>query len=102
MNSKLKDNPYVGSTLDSLFAETGELREVRRRTREKVTAFNLAQEMKKSKVSPSELAARMNTSRTSVYRLLDPSYAGATVKTLSKAAKAIGCDLEIRLVKRSA
>lgn len=102
MNSKLRENPHVGSTIESLLTQTGELEEVQHRVRERIIAYDLSRQMKKQNISPAELAGRMKTSRTAVYRILDPDYDGATIRSLKNAARAIGCEIKIRLVKKSA
>ena len=84
--------------LEELFEELGELDEVRALTRKKLLADALSKAMKAQRVTPAEMARRMKTSRPTVYRLLDPTEAGATLDTLERASTALGFDLEIRLV----
>lgn len=84
--------------LEEMFEELGELEEVRALTRKKVLADALQKAMKAQKVTPAEMARRMGTSRPTVYRLLDPAERGATLDTLERASRALGLDLEIRLV----
>ena len=84
--------------LEEMFEELGELEEVRARTRKKILADALRKAMKAQRVTPAEMARRMRTSRPTVYRLLDPAERGATLDTLERASRALGLDLEIRLV----
>ena len=84
--------------LEEMFEDLGELEEVRALTRKKVLADALQKAMKAQKVTPAEMARRMGTSRPTVYRLLDPAERGATLDTLERASRALGMDLEIRLV----
>jgi len=51
--------------------------------------------MKAKKISPSEMARRMRTSREAVYRLLDPTRTGVTLDSLQRAASALGLTLNI-------
>ncbi len=81
-----------------MFEELGELEEVRALTRKKVVADALRKAMKAQNMSPAKMARRMNTSRPTVYRLLDPTERGATLDTLERASFALGLQLEIRLV----
>ncbi len=64
----------------------------------RVLAFQLTQLMIEQKVTKSEMARRMNTSRTSVERLLNPESDAATLTTLEKAASALGKRLRVELV----
>jgi DNA-binding phage protein len=45
------------------------------------------------------LAKSMATSRTVVYRLLDPSDTGVTLETLSRVARALGLGLKVSLAR---
>ncbi len=86
--------------LEELFEELGELEEVRALTRKKILADDLRKAMKAQKITPSEMARKMKTSRPTVYRLLDPAEPGATLETLERASMALGLDLQIRLIPR--
>jgi len=63
----------------------------------RVIAYQIAQEMKRRKLTKSEMATRMNTSRAALERLLDPSNASVTLSTLERAASALGKTLKIEL-----
>lgn len=84
--------------LEEMFENLGELDEVRALTRKKLLSDALKAAMKAGKVTAAEMARRMGTSRPTVYRLLDPTERGATLDTLERASRALGFDLEIRLV----
>lgn len=88
----------IGTTLDSLFEETGELAEVRERVSKRIFADQLRRAMQRQKLSASELARRMGTSRPAVYRLLDPEESGVTLDSLVRASAAVGMSFEPRLV----
>jgi transcriptional regulator with XRE-family HTH domain len=53
--------------------------------------------MELERISKAELARRMNTSRSQVDRLLDPTYEGVSLGTLWRAARALGKDLRVEL-----
>ena len=96
-------NVHLGSTLDSLFEETGELEEVRTLAAKKMIVDQYLAAMDENKLTISALSRRMSTSRAAVKRLLDPKSTGVTLDSLGRAASALGKDLEIRLTeKRSA
>ena len=60
-------------------------------------AEQVAKEMKKKKLSQSEMAKRIGTSRAAFIRLLNPNNFSVTLLTLYRAACALGKDLEIKL-----
>ena len=53
--------------------------------------------MKKKKLSKTEMANRMKTSRAVLERLLDPENASITLITLERAASALGKKLTVQL-----
>jgi DNA-binding Xre family transcriptional regulator len=53
--------------------------------------------MKQQKMTKSDLAEKMNTSRASLNRLLDPDQS-VTLQTLQKAARALGRDISLRFI----
>jgi transcriptional regulator with XRE-family HTH domain len=53
--------------------------------------------MKKKKLTKTEMANRMKTSRAALERLLDPDNASITLFTLERAASALGKKLTVQL-----
>ncbi len=64
----------------------------------RVLAWQLKQEMEKNKLTKTALAKRMNTSRASLERLLDPTNESVTLQTMKKAASVLGRKLKLELV----
>lgn len=93
-----KRNPHVGSSLDDFLRGEGTLEETRAAALKEVLAWQVQQAMEKGKVSKTEMARRMNTSRSALNRLLDPGNESVTLQTLTKAARAVGRELQISLV----
>ena len=60
-------------------------------------AWQLAEEMKKQKLTKSAMAKRMETSRSQLDRLLDPENAEVQLETLTRAARAVNCELHFQL-----
>lgn len=89
----------IGSTLESLFRETGELNEMNERLSKRIFVEQLRRAMRRRRISLSEVARRMQTSRPSVYRLLDASISGVTLESLVRASAAVGMTFEPRLVE---
>lgn len=93
----MKKIKHHGSTLDSLLAEDGLLDEAKYIATKKVIAAQISREMKRKKLSKTELANRMSTTRAQLDRLLDPDNDSVTLHTLKRAAKALGKTLKLEL-----
>jgi antitoxin HicB len=65
--------------------------------RECVSTFQIEKEMERRKLSKTEMAKRMKTSRAAFERLLDPKNTSVTLNTLGKAASALGKKLRVEL-----
>jgi antitoxin HicB len=63
-----------------------------------VLAWELAEAMRKRRVSKAQMARCMGTSRSALDRLLDPDNASVTLATMGRAAAALGKRLRIQLV----
>ena len=88
-------NPHIGSDFDDYLEETGTLEETRAVATKRVVAFQISQAMSERRITKAELARRMGTSRSSLDRLLDPSFPSVTLLTLERAARAL--DLQLRV-----
>jgi predicted DNA-binding protein (UPF0251 family) len=94
----MTDNSCIGSSLDDLLEETGELAEVEAIALKRVVAWQVAEAMKDLGLSKTAMAKRMNTSRAQVNRLLDPTNSSVTLNTLGQAAHAVGKRLHLELI----
>ncbi len=90
-------NKYIGSKLDEFLEEEGVLPEVEAIAVKRVIAYQLGELMKEQKMTKTQLARRMETSRSALERLLDPDNASVTLLTLERAAKALGKHIKIEL-----
>lgn len=90
-------NPHLGSDFDEYLEETGTLEETNAVATKRVLAFQIARAMAERDISKAELARRMHTSRSSLDRLLDPSFPSVTLLTLERAARALDLELRIEL-----
>ena len=91
-------NPYSGSDFDDFLAEEGILEEVSARAHKRLLALQLEDAMNELQLTKSELAERMDTSRSQVDRLLDPDNTAVTLESLERLARAVGKQLAIGLV----
>ena len=90
-------NPHWGSALDDWLKEEGWLEEFQAMAEKRLIARQIEQAMKKKKITKARMAELMKTSRTQVDKLLNPKDGNVTLKTLHKAAAAVGKRFEIRL-----
>jgi predicted XRE-type DNA-binding protein len=90
-------NEHIGSTFSSFLDEEGIREEVELRAKKKILADQILAKMQQDRMTRTELAARMQTSRTVVNRLLDPSDTSFTFGTLAKASLALDLDLLVSL-----
>lgn len=93
--SDMKKSKGIGSTLESFLQEEGILEEVRVKALKTAISLQIQATMKKKKLSQSEVAKRMHTSRAVLQRLLDPSITSVTLNTLDRVAHALGKTLHI-------
>lgn len=87
----------VGSSFDNFFEEENLLEDVTAVAVKRVVAYQLSQKMAESNLSKTEMARLMDTSRSSLNRLLDPQNASVTLQTLQSAVQALGGRLKIEL-----
>jgi len=92
---------HIGSSFESFLEEKGIKDDVepRAQKQKEILAEQIREAMERKGVSFSALAASMGTSRTVVYRLLDPSDTGVTLETLSRVARALGLGLKVSLAR---
>ena len=88
----------IGSSLDDWLVEEGIYDEVTTVAIKRVLARQISQQMAEQKLSKSDMARRMSTSRAALDRLLDPENDSVTLNTLSKAAMAVGRQIYFALV----
>jgi len=87
----------IGSNFDQFLEDEGQLFAANALALKKVIAWKIAQEMEKQKLTKTELAKRMQTSRAALNRLLDECDPSLTISTLTCAAVALGKRVEMNL-----
>ncbi|MCP4400347.1 MAG: XRE family transcriptional regulator [bacterium] len=92
-------NTFIGSNFDDFLEEEGLLAEVEATAIKRVIAFQIGELMKEHRLSKAAMAKRMNTSRSSINRLLDPNNESVTLQTLERAALALGKRLQINFIE---
>lgn len=87
----------IGSNFDDFLQEESLLESSTAVALKRVIAWQIDQEMKAQKLTKTELAKRMHTSRAALNRLLDENDASITLTTLASAAAALGKKVNLQL-----
>ena len=90
-------NKHIGSDFDDFLQEENLLADAEATAVKRVLAYQIQKEMDELQISKSALARKMNTSRSSLNRLLDPENSSVTLLTLESAALALGKKLKVQL-----
>ena len=97
MSHKIKQQAK-GSTFDDFLEEENILTEVEALATKRVIAYQIQQSMESKKITKTEMAKRMGTSRSSLNRLLDPLNTSVSLATIESAVVALGRKLSIQIV----
>jgi hypothetical protein len=87
----------MGTSIDDFLKAEGIFEEAQAEAIKEVVAWQLAEAMKKQKISKNKMAMLLKTSRTQVDRLLDPKN-DITLGSLQRAAAMVGRRVSIELV----
>lgn len=87
----------IGSRFDDFLREEDIYEDVQAAAIKRVVAWQLTEEMKRQSITKVEMARRMQTSRSQLDRLLDPTNDRIELATLGRAARALGRELQIGL-----
>ena len=88
---------HLGSSIDDFLKKEGIFEEAQTQAVKEVVAWQLAEAMRKKKISKARMAALLKTSRTQVDRLLDPKR-DITLSSLQRAAAIVGRQVTVELV----
>ncbi len=88
---------HMGSSIDDFLKEEGIFEESQAQAVKEVIAWQLAQAMKKKKISKARMAKLLKTSRSQVDRILDAKD-DITLSSLQRAAGIVGRRVMIELV----
>lgn len=94
----MKSNKHRGPTLNAFLQEEGLTEELSAIVAKERIAFQLQQAMKKKRITKVKLAELMDTSRTQIDRILDPTSGNITIETLQRVARIVGRELRVELV----
>ena len=94
-NRKTMD--HSGSSFDSFLEQEGIREDVEAVAIKRVLAWQLEQAMQKQQKTKQAMARQLHTSRSQLDRLLDPRNVSVTLDTITRAARALGKRVIIRV-----
>ena len=94
----MTSNKHRGPTLNAFLHEEGLTEELSAIVAKERIAFQLQRAMKKKRITKVKLAELMDTSRTQIDRILDPTSGNITIETLQRVARIVGRELRVELV----
>jgi predicted XRE-type DNA-binding protein len=92
-----KRTDHSGSTFDSFLEQEGIREEVEAVAIKRVLAWQLEQAMQEQQKTKQAMAKQLHTSRSQLDRLLDPQNVSVTLDTITRAARALGKRVIIRV-----
>ena len=90
---------HIGPSFDDFLDQQGTAEETTAIAIKRVIAFQLEQAMAEQHLTKTEMANRLNTSRSQLNRLLDPDHEGVSLEALTRAAHAVGRTLRLEIVE---
>ncbi len=95
--TRKKKHPNVGSSLEDFLREEGIAEAAMAIAFKRVIAWQLKQAMSERRLTKTAMAARMDTTRAQLDRVLNPKEGNVTLATLQRAATAVGRKLRLEL-----
>lgn len=92
-------NPHDGDNFDDFLKEQGMYEEVVSGAEKKILAWKIETAMKEKRMTVTDLAKAMGTSRAAVDRIINPRNPSITLLTMEKAAMALGKRWKFDLVE---
>ena len=89
---------HIGQSFEDFLQEEGIYEQVQLNALKKALAHQIKAMMEERGIPKTEMASRMNTSRSSLDRLLNENSYNVTIATISKAATVLGKRIEMSLV----
>jgi antitoxin HicB len=99
-NHKVTD--HSGSTFDSFLEQEGIREEVEAVAIKRVLVWQLSQAMQQQQKTKQAMAKQLHTSRSQLDRLLDPQNVSVTLDSITRAARALGKRVIIRVADAKA
>ncbi len=94
-----KSNPHTGSSFSDFLENEGLETEVSARAAKKTFVYQLEKRMVAKKINKNKVRKALG-SPTTTTRIFDEDYTSSSLDTMTKAAKAVGCELQISLIPK--
>jgi antitoxin HicB len=94
-----KSNPHTGSSFSDFLENEGLEAEVSARAAKKTFVYQLEKRMIATKTNKNKVRKALG-SPTTTTRIFDEEYTSSSLDTMTRAANAVGCELQIALVPR--
>ncbi len=88
-------NKHTGSNFDDFLEEENILEEVSAKAHKRLLALQLSDIMQEKKITKTNLASKLKTSRSQLDRILGPDNSSITIEVLERVAHAVGKRLHI-------
>ncbi len=88
----------IGSSFDDFLKQEGDYETSQAIAIKRVLAWQIQKAMKQKHLKKAEMAKRMETSRSQLERLLDPTNDSLTLSTLARAGHVLGREIRVELV----
>ena len=98
MRKRATKKAGIGAAFDDFLKDEGTSEATQAVAIKRVLAWQIDKAMKEHRLTKAEMARRMDTSRSQLDRLLDPDSDSVTLETLTRAARAIGRQVKLKLV----
>jgi antitoxin HicB len=95
---RMINKKHVGQEFEDFLQEEGIYEQVQLNALKKTLAHQIKAMMEERGIPKTEMASRMNTSRSSLDRLLNENSYNVTIGTISKAATVLGKRIELSLI----
>jgi antitoxin HicB len=93
-----KKRGRIGSSFDDFLKGEGTYEETSALAIKRALAWQIESAMEKERLTKNEMAKRMQTSRSQLDRILDPTNDKIQLDTVFKAARALGREVKLELV----
>lgn len=97
MTKAQQPSTHTGSTFEDFLSEEGIFNEVQSVAIKRVLAWQFTQAMERQQKTKQAMARELNTSRSQLDRLLDPSNTAVSLETITRAASALGMKLVLEI-----
>jgi antitoxin HicB len=94
----MQETDQLNSSFDTFPTPESDLGRSAQQSLKQLLAHQILAAMQQDKLTKSEMALRMQTSRRALDRLLDPNNTSVTLHTLQRAAAAVGRQLRLELI----